>query len=210
MRSRDRAGVSGHAFGSGRQDGDRPVETESFSSTIRSLRGESGVTVTQLAPMVPEYRVAMGPFPARLRIGLDIDPSGGIVPEVVLDIAVAEAADRWAIISAWAAAQEAARVEHGLPQRLPAPDLTFPEGARASVEIAYRSTLDGFDAATALTMLHIGAAFASFMARELIPQLSPQSVAELASHGIKAGRPVPFPDRLLASDIDHGAIAWVA
>lgn len=186
------------------------METASFSVAVQSLHGESGVTLTQIAPRVPEYRVAMGPFPARIRMGFDIDPAAGIVPEVVLDIAVAEVADRWSVIAAWAAAQEAAQAEHGLPQPLPAPDLTFAEASRRCVEIAYRTELGSFDTATALSLLHIGAAFASFMARELVPHLHPRSVAELAAHGIAAGQPVPFPAEILANDVDHGATAWVA
>lgn len=186
------------------------MDTASFSAVMHSLRGEPGLTVTQCSPMLPEYRIAMGPFPARLRLGFDIDPEAGIVPEVVLGIAVAEVCDRWAIVAAWGAAQDAAKAEHNLPSRLPAPDITFPEGNRRAVEIAYRARLDDFDVATALTLLHIGAAFAAFMARELAPDMSREEAGVLASYGIEPGSAVPFPAEILARDCGRAAIASVA
>lgn len=182
-----------------------------FTAAMQSLARAPGVSVTPLAPGVPEYRVAMGPFPARIRVGFDIDPDRGLVPEVVLDIAVAEVSDRWAVVGAWSAAPGAAMAEHGLPHRLPAADLTFPSGSRRTVEIAYRADLADFDrGGTALSLLHVAAAYASFMARELVASMDAGAAAHLASHGIEPGRPVPLPADILARDDDHGTFQWAA
>lgn len=181
-----------------------------FISTMHALGREPGVTLTQIAPGVPEYHVAMGPFPARIRVGFDVDPKRGLVPEVMLDVVVAEVTDRWAVIGAWSAAPSAAAAEHGLPHRLPAPDLTFPSGPRRTVEIAYRAPLADFDVAAALSLMHVAAAYACFMARDLAPHLNASAAADLATHGIAPGVPVPFPAELLARECDHGAVAWAA
>lgn len=183
---------------------------ESFTTAMQSLGREPGLTVRQIAPGVPEYRVAMGPFPARIRVGFDLDPDSGLRPEVVLDVVVGELADRWAVMAAWGEVPRTGMVEHGLPQPLPVPDLTFSQGPRQSVEVAYRVPLDTFDTRQGLILLHASAAYASFMARELVAYLPLATAASLADHRIALGRPVPMPNDILASEIDHGRVAWAA
>ncbi len=180
------------------------MDIDPFMRAISALGAEPGLRLAPIAPGVPEYTLALGPFAAELRVGFDLDPSAGLVPEVVLDIVVGCVGDRWSVFDAWESAPRAAMVEHGLPVPLPRPDITF--ASDGAVGIAYRCPLPSFSTGTALQLLHAGAAYASFMARDLAPQLSAEARDYLAHHGIEPGRPVPFPSAILqAADTGRAA-----
>jgi hypothetical protein len=168
-----------------------------FTKAVDTIGAETGLRLWLVSPGVPEFTLPLGPFPAVLRVGFDIDPAAGLVPEIVLDIAVGDTDSRWAVFEAWERAPRAAMAEHGLPGPLPRADLTFGDGATAG--IAYRVPLQAFGTGIALQLLHAGAAFASFMARDLAPAMPGQNRARLARHGIEPGLSVPFPAELLAS-----------
>ena len=167
-----------------------------FLQVVSEIGPETGLRLWLVSPGVPEYTLALGPFPAVLRVGFDIDPAAGLIPEVVLDIVVGDVDSRWAVFEAWECAPRSAMAEHGLPRPLPRPDLTFADGAAAG--IAYRVPLQDFCTGTALQLLHAGAAYASFMARGLAPELPEATRARLARHGIEPGREVPLPGGILA------------
>lgn len=183
---------------------------DTFITTMDLIGREAGIGLRQTAPGVPEYDVAMGPFPARIRVGFDMDAQAGLVPQAVLEIIVGDTGDRWAVLGAWSAAPTAAMAGHGLPVPLPVPELTLPLGPGRTAEIAYRVPLDRFDTAWALGMLHVGASFASFMARDLLPCTDPARAVELARHGIAAGAPVPPPGDILAAGDPHLGGVWEA
>lgn len=186
------------------------MSIESFIATVDLVGGELGIGLRQTAPGVPQFDVDAGPFPARFRLGFDLDPEAGLVPGAVVELIVGEVADRWAVMAAWSTAPSAAMAEHNLPVPLPVPDLTFEAGLRRTAEIAYRVPLDGFDTAWAVNTLHAAMAFASFMARELLPATAPARIAELARYGIAAGAPVPFPGDLLVGGGPRIDAPWAA
>lgn len=168
-----------------------------FMQAVEEIGAETGLRLWLVTPGAPEFTLPLGPFPAVLRVGFDIDPAAGLVPEVVLDIAVGDTDSRWAVFQAWERAPRAAMAEHRLPSPLPFPDLTFGDGATAG--IAYRVPLPAFGTGIALQLIHAGAAYASFMARDLAPRMPARTRARLARHGIEPGLPVPLPAVILAA-----------
>ncbi len=177
------------------------LDLEPFMAVISAIGPETGLRLWRVKPGAPEYSFALGPFPALLRVGFDLDPSAGLVPEVVLDIEIGDAQDRWEVFAAWERAPVAAMAGHGLPRPLPRPDLAF--GAGAATGVAYRVPLQAFGIGTALQLLHAGAAFASFMGRDLAPHLPDRDRARLARHGVAPGSPVPLPSDLMAGRAAH-------